>query len=306
MSLYQKLIKEKHNGRKLSIDDLTEGILRTLYMEEEVAGQAIAQLFETTKKKVDYKRLKYGISFIERVKNSAQKDEKFLETILEIANEDRTKRNPQICALSFSVTSSRTDIPIVFLEDCDTNEWEDNMDPLEKYFTNIHIDIYGYPNEELDDDEKVKVGVLWGIIIESELTMDDYSFLEVCDIHSQKLCNMASEITVDSSIIEKVCDFDRELFYLDRIFIEPEYRGYGIGRCVINILPQILKYSLNIFLGSIVILPKAQERNAEGRITYLDVKDLDKQKTVQLIKYYKSIGFKLTKNHKLMYKKLDE
>jgi len=306
MSVYQKLIEEKRDGRKLSIDDLTEDILRTLYTDEEVTGQAIAQLFETTKKKVDYKRLKYGVTFIERVKNSALKDEKLLTTIREITKEDRTELNPLTCALSFSVSSSREDIPIVYLEDCDTNEWENNMDVLEKYFTNIHIDIYGYPNEELNEDEKVKVGVLWGTNIEPELTMDDYNFLEVCDIHSQELCDMATAITVDSSIIEKICDFDRELFYLDRIYIEPEYRGHGIGSCVIKMLPQILKYSLSIFIGSIVILPKAQERNTEGKITYLEDKDLDKQKTAQLIKYYKSIGFKLTKNRKFMYKKLGE
>jgi len=304
MSLYQRLIQDKHNGKQLSLDDLTEDILRTLYVDEEVPGGAIAELFGTTKKKVDYKRLKYGISFIERVKNSALKDEELLKRIHEVTEERKTESNSPIYALTFSVSSSREDVPPVYLEDYDTNEWANDLAVEEKYFTNIHIDIYGYPNEDLNEDEKVKVGVLWGTNIEPEIIMEDYSFWEACDIHSQELCDMATAITENGSIMEKICDFDKELFFLDRIFIEPQYRGYGIGTCVIRMVPQILKYSLNIFLGSIVILPKAQERNKEGRIAQLEDKDLDKQKTAQLIKYYKKLGFKLTKNRKFMYKKL--
>lgn len=86
--MYQKLIQDKHDGKQFSLEDLNEHILRALYMDEEVLGEAIAKLFNTTKKKVDYKRLKYGISFIERVKNTALKDEELIISIHKFIFED--------------------------------------------------------------------------------------------------------------------------------------------------------------------------------------------------------------------------
>ena len=93
--------------------------------------------------------------------------------------------------------------------------------------------------------------------------------------------------------------------YIDRIYIEKEYRGAGIASFVIESLNEVLQYTTELNPNVYIVLPKPQEKDENGKIG--NMKD-EQQKEIcmeKLLKLYKKLGFKKIRNSNYMIKKKD-
>lgn len=118
---------------------------------------------------------------------------------------------------------------------------------------------------------------------------------------------MASAIVdKNGDIKEEICEFDENLMYIDRIYIEEQYRGLGIATYVINSLNSILEYSVNLSPDVLILLPVPQEKGRDGLLT--EVRDEQKKKEClkKLLKLYKRLGFTKIRGSKYMIKRTKE
>ena len=60
MGLYEKLLKEKSEGKRIDIRDLTPDTLRKLWLEEHGIDSMIASLYSVEKSRITYLRRKWG------------------------------------------------------------------------------------------------------------------------------------------------------------------------------------------------------------------------------------------------------
>lgn len=175
------------------------------------------------------------------------------------------------------------------------------QEPNEKYVINIWIDIIGIKK---DSDEEIEIGKLEGNYFEAEVIIDDYSFYDICDCKGADLEPLAAAITDSEGYIkESICEFDENLMYIDRIYIEEEYRGAGIASFVIESLNEVLQYTTELNPNVYILLPKPQEKDENGKIG--NMKD-EQQKEIcmeKLLKLYKKLGFKKIRNSNYMIKK---
>lgn len=57
--------------------------------------------------------------------------------------------------------------------------------------------------------------------------MDDISFYDLCDSIGTDLEHMASDIVdEDECIMDDICEFDENLMYMDRIYIEEKIQRF--------------------------------------------------------------------------------
>ncbi len=93
---------------------------------------------------------------------------------------------------------------------------------------------------------------------------------------------------------------DRDVLYIDKIFIEKKYRNMGIGSIIVKELPKLIKQILKLRPGCIVLLANPFE--IEGK----DFKPTrDKKKIENLIKFYAKNGFTRIDNTQYLVKNMD-
>ena len=159
----------------------------------------------------------------------------------------------------------------------------------------------------LDKEEEISVGKITGNYFESEIFMDDISFYELCDSIGTDLEHMASAIVdEDGDIKEEICEFDENLMYIDRIYIEEEFRGLGIASYIINSLNDILEYSIKLSPNVLILLPAPQEIGKDGLLQEVRNKEINEQNKKKLIKLYQKLGFKMLEDSNYMIKRTKE
>lgn len=191
----------------------------------------------------------------------------------------------------------------IYCTDSNIEDAINSQEPSGKYIIDVWIDIIGIKK---DSDKEINIGRLEGNYFESEMLIDDYTFYETCDCKGADLEPLASAITnKDGYIKESICEFDENLMYIDRIYIDEEYRGAGIASFVIESLNEILQYTTGLNPNVYILLPKPQEKDENGKIS--NMKD-EQQKEIcmqKLSKLYKKLGFKKIRNTDYMIKKKD-
>jgi len=178
-------------------------------------------------------------------------------------------------------------------------QWIGNQDESNKYIIGVTIEIFG---SKIDTEEHIKIGELTGDFFESE-SVRNIGFQELCDMVSTDLEHMASAITNNGNIKDEICDFDENLMYIDRIFIDEKYRGMGIAGYIISNLKKILEYSVNLNPHVLILLPNPQEKDKEGMLHETEntaEKEANKQKLIDL---YKKLGFIEIENTNYMIKR---
>lgn len=162
-----------------------------------------------------------------------------------------------------------------------------------------------YRNKK-DSDEEIEIGKLKGNYFEAGVVIDDYSFYDICDCKGADLEPLAAAITNREGYIKEIIfEVDENLMYIDRIYIEEEYRGVGITSFVIESLNEVLQYTMELNPNVYILLPKPQEKDENGKID--NMKD-EYQKEIcmeKLLKLYKRLGFKKISNSNYMVKKKD-
>lgn len=203
-------------------------------------------------------------------------------------------------AISLKVSKSRNNIYYI---NSDIKNSIEQQEPEDKYIINVYIDILGIKSE---NEKEVNIGKLEANFFESEIVMEDMTFYDICDCVGSDLEPLASEIVDgDGYIKEDICDYCGNLMYIDRIYIEKEYRNIGIASFVIESLNDILSYTLNLHPTTIILLPKPQEKDEGGNLKNIEDNDRKELYTQQLIKFYKRTGFKKIRNSKYMVKKIE-
>ncbi|MCR8845307.1 hypothetical protein NQ117_16605 [Paenibacillus sp. SC116] len=76
MGIFEEFEARKIAGEKLSLDDLVEEDLRTMFIEEHVSDSMLSQLFNVKKSKITYRRRKQGIT----IRNSILDDYLFVKS----------------------------------------------------------------------------------------------------------------------------------------------------------------------------------------------------------------------------------
>lgn len=177
----------------------------------------------------------------------------------------------------------------------------EERDYEDKYVINVLIDIFV---TNLQTQEKEKIGKLTGNYFESEIVIDDISFYDLCDSIGTDLEHMASAIIdEDECIKDEICEFDENLMYIDRIYINEKFRGLGIASYVIKALNEILEYSVNLSPNVLILLPAPQKIGEDGLLQEIRDEDINKQNKEKLYKLYEKVGFKKLEDSNYMIKR---
>lgn len=196
----------------------------------------------------------------------------------------------EIKEIRYKISSSTSTTPSASLRE----EKSLHLYEYDSYWQYVCIDILGNRREgEFDDFEDIELGFLHGTYFKIDnMDNDGINKFDVFDSISQETYDVYSNL-FDSHGIEKEgrIGINGNVFSIDRLYIEKEYRNCGIGRRVITDLEKILQYSLNCKVGNFILLPSALEKVGES------LKQIDDEKahgtlTKRLQKFYRSIGFK--------------
>lgn len=204
-------------------------------------------------------------------------------------------------SISLEVSGTRGELNYI---DKDINNYIEEQDYEDKYVINVFVDIFA---TNLDTQEKVKIGKLIGNFFESEIVMDDISFYDLCDSIGTDLEHMASAIVdEDECIMDDICEFDENLMYIDRIYIEEKFRGLGIASYVLISLNDILEYSVNLSPNVLILLPAPQEIGKDGLLQEVRDEKINENNKKRLIKLYKKLGFEKLEDSNYMIKRTKE
>jgi len=204
-------------------------------------------------------------------------------------------------SISLSVSGTRGELEYI---DAEINNWKEDQDVEEKYVINVFVDIYA---TNLDTQKKEKIGKLMGNFFESEIVMDDISFYDLCDSIGTDLEHMASAIVDEEECIrDEICDFDENLMYIDRIYINEKFRGLGVASYVINSLNEILEYSINLSANVLILLPAPQEIGEDGLLQEVRDEKINENDKKRLIKLYEKLGFEKLEDSNYMIKRTKE
>lgn len=204
-------------------------------------------------------------------------------------------------SISLEVSGTRGELNYI---DKDINNYIEEQDYEDKYVINVFVDIFA---TNLDSQEKVEIGKLTGNFFESEIIMDDISFYDLCDSISTDLEHMASAIVdEDECIRDDICEFDENLMYIDRIYINEKFRGLGIASYVLNSLNNMLEYSVNLSPNVLILLPAPQEIGEDGLLQEVRDEKINENDKKRLIKLYEKLGFEKLKDSNYMIKRTKE
>ena len=91
------------------------------------------------------------------------------------------------------------------------------------------------------------------------------------------------------------------IFGIDRLFIEKEFRGKGIASFLIKNLQNLLSYTLNMEIGCFILNPVPLEKQDNGLVEPTDNLRNDKLLNKKLVKFYSNLGFQQIENDRHMY-----
>jgi len=164
------------------------------------------------------------------------------------------------------------------------------------YITNITFKIMLDINENYEYSEEI--GHIMLSVIDNDETME-FPFFEVLDDIEQELCDLGNAICTSKGNIKKQfkSEYSEKYAYFDRIYIKPEYRGFGIGSHILKHLYHIIGIlthdSLNIGRIFLCAFPTDLVRDKQGEI--ID-KGEYKKSYFRLKKLYRKCGFQQIKS----------
>ena len=193
--------------------------------------------------------------------------------------------------LEFKATNSKSNF---YLHSLDENI-ADNIsksDPDIRYSTSFTVELIA--NKE-GGTKKENVGFIKATSFEPESVFFIYGkirFMALCDMLSSSAYRMAEAVSDDEGFIKsKICPINSRIIYIDELYIEENYRNYGIGRYLLDNINKIISqiYNYEHYVCLLESLPMVlSERTPEHQ--------------KRLNNYYKKAGFKPIKNTGVMYR----
>lgn len=139
------------------------------------------------------------------------------------------------------------------------------FDELKKYSRAIALDIFHYLTDEDGEEigERVQVAEIRGRIFDNTRIMNDLAtYIGISDYYGVDeegaLINLFKYVEDKEDINpDKECK-DLYDMYLERFWVEPEFRGKGIASFILDNLRNILSAQLSIEIGAVITYPKPE------------------------------------------------
>ena len=177
----------------------------------------------------------------------------------------------------------------------------EKTDLIEHNFNNGKYEPYDASSDEptsicgeiLIDDKNI------GSILLYELCNDE-NFYDLCDSVSGDLKDIASAICGKSgAILKRYLSGKSEyenVFILDKLSINKEYRNHGIGSVIMKNLPDMIRYQFDA--GSTIFLCAS---DYESAAQYGFESEEYEQGKNRLIRFYKKFGYRVVKDNIMVY-----
>lgn len=165
----------------------------------------------------------------------------------------------------------------------------------QRYFFTIYK-----TDEELNKQEQIgKIEMTYmDVWMAEETGYGVFGLFDLIDSEKQGVCEYLFDF--DGERNHKYVGMNRDVLYIDEIFIEKKYRNIGIGSKIVKELPRLIKQILKLRPGCVVLLANPFE---------IDVKEFkptrDKKKIEKLIKFYAENGFERIKETQYLAKNMD-
>lgn len=205
--------------------------------------------------------------------------------------------------LSFKVWSSKTETPGFKLEG---DDWLSSFEPEDRYDANIEIDIFGEVFD-LDKDRSVKknIGFIYGIIFDVESAYDDGEDIhDIFDSHSADALALYESLKGDEGDLNfEYVGLGTNVFYIDFIYIEEKYRCKELGAKVLEMLEDLIKYSLNYKIGCIALIAIAMDKSKNKGYRY-DIVDNPELKN-KVKKFFINSSYRTIPGTEFMFRNTD-
>jgi GNAT superfamily N-acetyltransferase len=208
------------------------------------------------------------------------------------------KDHPEVKALSFEVSSARSNFTISSLGESIAAVFED-LSPDEKYCTNFKVRVFALNSA----GEKVtEVAFLTGTSLDAESAYAEEAdgILMLCDMVSTDLCQMAEAITDEAGNVKRtICPPERCIMYIHNMYVEEAYRSAGLGRYLLDNVNELFAQAFNYAHHVCVLRPYPQVKSGDCALESKD--DAAPEDVERLIAFYKRAGYKLIGDSGYMY-----
>ena len=209
-----------------------------------------------------------------------------------------TTIHKDIESIEFKVLSEKSIFHVASLDES-IEALSENFSPEYKYITNFTVDVYAVDGM---GEILAVIGFLKGSSIEAEVTFADVnSFLELCDMVSTDLYLMAEAITdKDGHVKKSICPPERNIMYIENMYVEEIYRGMGIGKYLLDNISGLFSQAFNYSHHAFLLKPFPQIKCGEHSLR--DLESVIPEEIEKLVDFYKRAGYQFIKGSDYMYK----
>lgn len=125
-----------------------------------------------------------------------------------------------------------------------------------------------------------------------------FDLFDLIDSEKQGVCEYL--FSFDGEKNDEYVGMDRDVLYIDEIFIEKKYRNIGIGSKLVKELPRLIKQILKLRPGCIVLLANPFEIQEKKMKPSSNKEEIEK-----LIKFYVKNGFHRIEDTQYLVKNMD-
>lgn len=165
----------------------------------------------------------------------------------------------------------------------------------QKYFLTIYK-----TDDELNKQEQIgRIEMTYmDVWMAEETGYGVFDLFDLIDSEKQGVCEYL--FSFDGEKNDEYVGMDRDVLYIDEIFIEKKYRNMGIGSKIVKELPRLIKQVLKLRPGCVVLLANPFEiKGKEFKPTS------DKETIEKLIKFYAKNGFQRIEDTQYLVKNMD-
>ena len=164
----------------------------------------------------------------------------------------------------------------------------------QRYFLTIYK-----TDEELNKQEAIgKIEMTYMDVWMAEET--GYSVFDLFDLIDSEKQGVYDYLFDDDEPNSEYVGMDRDVLYVDKIFIEKQYRNIGIVSKIVKEMPRLIRQILKLRPGCLVLLANPFEIE-NGKFKSIR----DKKKIEKLVKFYVENGFQRIKNTQYLVKNMD-
>ena len=165
----------------------------------------------------------------------------------------------------------------------------------QKYFLTIYS-----ADEELNEQEQIgEVEMTYmDVCMAEETGYGVFDLFDLIDSEKQGVCEYLFDF--DGKQNYEYVGIDRDVLYIDEIFIENKYRNMGIGSLIVKELPRLIRQILKLRPGCLVLLANPFE--VEGKMFN---PSRDENEIEKLIEFYAKNGFERIEDTQYLVKNMD-